>query len=95
MHDRWRNERPDRPRLRRSGVHSFAEEDTVEAVLLGPVGLDLTDMAVSRLVICNGFTRDLADLFLSDLDHHWRVLAGHRHDCPPLVPEGKRQSFAH
>jgi glutamate decarboxylase len=56
---------------------------------------DLTDMAVIRLVIRNGFTRDLADLFLADLDHHWRALAAHPHDCPPLVPEGKRQGFAH
>jgi hypothetical protein len=55
----------------------------------------LTDMAVIWVVIRNGFTRDLADLFLSDLDHHWRALAGHQYDCPPLVPEGKRQSFAH
>ncbi len=56
---------------------------------------DLTDMAVIRLVIRNGFTRDLADLFLADLDHHWRALAAYPHDCPPLVPEGKRQGFAH
>jgi glutamate decarboxylase len=56
---------------------------------------DLTDMAVIRLVIRNGFSRDLADLFLSDLDHHWRTLAAHPHDCAPLVPEGKRQGFAH
>ena len=54
-----------------------------------------TDMAVIRIVVRNGFTRDLADLFLSDLDHHWRALAGHQHDCPPLVPEGKRENFAH
>jgi glutamate decarboxylase len=56
---------------------------------------DLTDMAVIRVVIRNGFTQDLAGLFLADLDHHWRTLAAHPSDCPPLVPEGKRQSFAH
>ncbi|HEY2309081.1 MAG TPA: glutamate decarboxylase [Streptosporangiaceae bacterium] len=56
---------------------------------------DLTDMAVIRLVIRNGFTTDLADLFLADLDHHWRALAAYPHGCPPLVPEGKRQGFAH
>ena len=56
---------------------------------------DLTDTAVLRVVIRNGFTRDLADLLLSDLNHHWRTLAGHVNDCPPLVPEGKRQGFAH
>jgi glutamate decarboxylase len=56
---------------------------------------DLTDTAVLRVVIRNGFTKDLADLFLSDLNHHWRALAAHPHDCPPLVPEGKREGFAH
>jgi glutamate decarboxylase len=56
---------------------------------------DLTDVAVIRLVIRNGFTMDLANLLLADLDHHWRALAAHPNDCAPLVPEGKRQSFAH
>jgi glutamate decarboxylase len=56
---------------------------------------DLTDVAVIRVVIRNGFTRDLADLFLADLNRHWRTLAAHPDDCPPLVPQGKRQSFAH
>jgi glutamate decarboxylase len=56
---------------------------------------NLTDTAVIRVVIRNGFGRDLADSFLSDLDHHWRTLAAHPSDCPPLVPEGKRQNFAH
>jgi glutamate decarboxylase len=56
---------------------------------------NLTDMAVIRVVVRNGFTKDLADLFLSDLNHHWRTLAGHQNGCPPLAPEGKRQNFAH
>jgi glutamate decarboxylase len=56
---------------------------------------DLTDTAVIRVVIRNGFGRDLADAFLSDLNHHWRALAAHPSDCAPLFPEGKRQSFAH
>jgi glutamate decarboxylase len=56
---------------------------------------DLTDTAVIRVVIRNGFGRDLADAFLADLDHHWRTLAAHPSDCAPLVPEGKRQTFAH
>ena len=56
---------------------------------------DLTDTAVIRIVIRNGFGRDLADAFLSDLNHHWRTLAAHPSNCAPLVPEGKRQSFAH
>jgi glutamate decarboxylase len=56
---------------------------------------DLTDTAVIRVVIRNGFGQDLADAFLSDLSHHWRTLAAHPSACAPLVPEGKRQSFAH
>ena len=52
-------------------------------------------MAVIRVVIRNGFSRDLSDAFLADLDQHWRTLAAHPSDCPPLVPEGKRQNFAH
>jgi glutamate decarboxylase len=56
---------------------------------------NLTDLAVLRIVIRNGFTRDLCDLFLKDLDHHWRALAAHPHGRAPLAPEGKRQSFAH
>ena len=56
---------------------------------------DLTDTSVIRVVIRNGFGKDLADAFLADLDRHWRALAAHPSDCAPLVPEGKRQSFAH
>ena len=56
---------------------------------------NLTDTAVIRVVIRNGFTKDLADEFLSDLDRHWRALAAHPHDRAPLAPEGKRQNFAH
>jgi glutamate decarboxylase len=55
----------------------------------------LTDTAVIRVVVRNGFGRDLADAFLSDLDHHWRALAAHPGSHVPLAPEGKRQSFAH
>jgi len=56
---------------------------------------NLTDTAVIRVVVRNGFSRDLADAFLTDLNRHWRTLAAHPSDCAPLVPEGKRQSFAH
>ena len=56
---------------------------------------DLTDTAVLRVVIRNGFSRDLADAFLSDLEHHVRMLAAHPHGRAPLVPEGVRQAFAH
>ena len=56
---------------------------------------NLTDTAVIRVVIRNGFGRDLADAFLSDLHHHWRTLAAHPSGRAPLVPEGNRQGFAH
>jgi len=56
---------------------------------------DLTDTAVIRVVIRNGFGRDLADAFLSDLDHHRRILAAHPSRNVPLAPEGMRQNFAH
>jgi glutamate decarboxylase len=56
---------------------------------------NLTGTAVIRVVVRNGFTRDLADLFLDDLDHHWRELAKHPGARVPLVPEGTRQGFAH
>jgi len=56
---------------------------------------NLTDTAVMRVVVRNGFGSDLAGLFLADLDHHWRMLAAHPDGNLPLVPEGKRQSFAH
>jgi glutamate decarboxylase len=56
---------------------------------------DLTDTAVIRVVIRNGFTMDLADSFLSDLDHDWRALAAYPGQNVPLAPEGKRQAFAH
>jgi glutamate decarboxylase len=56
---------------------------------------NLTDTAVIRVVIRNGFGWDLADAFLTDLNHHWRALAAHPSGRVPLVPEGKRQSFAH
>jgi glutamate decarboxylase len=56
---------------------------------------DLTDTAVLRVVVRNGFTRDLADVFLSDLDQHRRMLAAHPNARAPLAPEGMRQAFAH
>jgi glutamate decarboxylase len=56
---------------------------------------NLTDTAVLRIVVRNGFTLDLADLFLSDLDRNCRMLAAHPNSNVPLVPDGERQSFAH
>jgi glutamate decarboxylase len=56
---------------------------------------NLTGTAVLRIVVRNGFSRDLADLFLADLERHWRALAAHPRAHVPLAPAGARQSFAH
>jgi glutamate decarboxylase len=56
---------------------------------------DLTGTAVLRVVVRNGFSKDLADLLLSDLRHHVRALAAHPHSQVPLVPPAERHSFAH
>jgi glutamate decarboxylase len=56
---------------------------------------NLTDTAVLRVVVRNGFSRDLADALLGDLRRHVRALAAHPNRQVPLAPEGRRQSFAH
>jgi glutamate decarboxylase len=56
---------------------------------------NLTGTAVIRIVVRNGFSRDLADAFLADLDRHSRALAEHPQAHAPLVPEPVRQGFAH
>jgi glutamate decarboxylase len=56
---------------------------------------DLQDVAVLRVVVRNGFGKNLADAFLADLDSHWHALAAHPNSHVPLASEGKRQGFAH
>jgi glutamate decarboxylase len=56
---------------------------------------NLTGTAVLRIVVRNGFSRDLADAFLADLERHSRALASHPHGHIPLVPPAVRQAFAH
>jgi len=57
---------------------------------------DLQDMAVIRIVVRNGFSMDLADLFLADLRTQIEVLAAHPTPPVPLLPEGSaRGGFAH
>jgi hypothetical protein len=51
--------------------------------------------AVMRIVVRNGFSRDLADVFLADLRRHCRALAAHPQAHTPLAPEPFRQGFAH
>jgi hypothetical protein len=57
--------------------------------------LILTSTAVMRIVVRNGFSRDLADVFLADLRRDSRALAAHPQAHTPLAPEPFRQGFAH
>jgi glutamate decarboxylase len=56
---------------------------------------NLQDVAVLRIVVRNGFSKDLADVLVSDLQHHVKALTAHPGGHIPLAPQGKRSSFAH
>jgi glutamate decarboxylase len=56
---------------------------------------NMTDTAVMRIVIRNGFSMDLADLLLSDLRLHVRFLEHHPQTQPPPEFQHKRESFRH
>jgi glutamate decarboxylase len=56
---------------------------------------NLQDVAVLRIVVRNGFSKDLADVLVSDLQHHVKALTAHPGGHIPLAPHGKRSSFAH
>jgi glutamate decarboxylase len=56
---------------------------------------DMTDTAVMRIVIRNGFSRDLANLLLDDFRTHLRVLEHHPQTQPPPEIQHMRESFKH
>jgi len=56
---------------------------------------DMTDTAVMRIVVRNGFSLDLANLLLDDLRLHLRYLEHHPQTQPPPEIQRKRQSFRH
>jgi glutamate decarboxylase len=58
---------------------------------------DLQDTAVLRIVVRNGFSRDLADALLADLKDQVHTLASHPQAPVPLVEgtTGERTGFAH
>jgi glutamate decarboxylase len=56
---------------------------------------NLTDMAVMRMVIRNGFSMDLAGLLLNDLRAHLRILEHNPQTQLPPELQKKRESFAH
>jgi glutamate decarboxylase len=56
---------------------------------------NMQDVAVLRLVVRNGFSKDLADLLLSDIRTQVTALAEASNPPVPLLPEGQRSAFAH
>ena len=56
---------------------------------------NLTDMAVMRIVVRNGFSMDLANLLLDDLRVHLRILEHNPQTQMPPELQAKRQSFKH
>jgi glutamate decarboxylase len=56
---------------------------------------DMTDTAVMRIVIRNGFSMDLANLLLADMRMHLLILEHHPQTQPPPEIQAKRQSFKH
>ena len=56
---------------------------------------NLEHVAVLRVVVRNGLSKDLADALLSDIQSHVRTLAAHPRSHVPLAPPGERESFAH
>jgi glutamate decarboxylase len=56
---------------------------------------NLTDMAVMRIVVRNGFSRDLANLLLDDMRLQVQVLEHHPQTQPPPEIQAMRESFKH
>jgi glutamate decarboxylase len=56
---------------------------------------DMTDTAVMRIVVRNGFSTDLANLLLSDMRLHVRFLEHHPQTQPPPEIQHKREAFRH
>jgi glutamate decarboxylase len=56
---------------------------------------NLTDMAVMRIVVRNGFSMDLANLLLEDFKLHLNILEHHPQTQMPPELQKKRASFAH
>jgi glutamate decarboxylase len=56
---------------------------------------DMQDTAVLRIVVRNGFSRDLAGLLISDLRAQVEALSAADVRPVPLLPHGQRSGFAH
>jgi glutamate decarboxylase len=56
---------------------------------------NMQHVAVLRLVVRNGFSRDLAGLLIEDLRKQVEALEAAPQEPVPLFPEGERSAFAH
>jgi glutamate decarboxylase len=56
---------------------------------------DMTDTAVIRIVVCNGFSRDLAGLLLEDLRRQVALLDADPYPHVALEVSGAREGFTH
>jgi glutamate decarboxylase len=56
---------------------------------------NMQDVAVLRIVVRNGFSKDMADLLIADLRTQVEALAAAQQKPVPLLPEGQRSAFAH
>jgi glutamate decarboxylase len=56
---------------------------------------NMQDVAVLRIVVRNGFSRDLAGLLIEDLREQVKALEAAPQKPVPLFPEGHRSAFAH
>ena len=56
---------------------------------------DMTDTAVMRIVVRNGFSMDLANLLLDDMRMQLQILEHHQQTQPPPDIQAKRQAFKH
>ncbi len=56
---------------------------------------DMTGTAVMRIVVRNGFSRDLANLLLDDIRLHVRTLEHHPQSQPPADIQRRREAFRH
>ena len=56
---------------------------------------NMTDTAVMRIVVRNGFSMDLANLLLDDMRTQVRILEHHPQTQPPPEIQAKRQAFKH
>jgi glutamate decarboxylase len=56
---------------------------------------DMEDTAVLRIVVRNGFSRDLANLLIGDLRTQVAALDAAPQPPVPLLPAGQRSAFAH